>query len=207
MPKHRAAPVRGWFDHILHPAVFTASQLFFLLPSLFIAAALLWPRQKTCGEIAADAFDRRIVTLLAFGPGVTTIALAAASGRGTVAMWGYPLWLFLGLWIVMTVRPMLNRDRIGRVVAAWAAVAAILILAFVINYTALPLIDHRYRAEFYPGDALGAALTPAISLGDWRAAALCHRLDVGRRQPRALFVGPAPRPDRRRAGPRAVDRS
>jgi hypothetical protein len=157
--EHRAAPVRGWFDHILHPTIFTASQIFFLLPSLFIAAALLWPRQKTRGAIAADAFDRRIVTLLAFGPGAATIALAAASGRGAVAMWGYPLWLFVGLWIVITVCPLLDRDRIGRVVAAWAAVAAILILAFVINYTALPLVDHRYRAEFYPGDALGTALT------------------------------------------------
>src|SRR5579863_2151565 len=157
--EHRAAPVRGWFDHILHPAFFTASQIFFLLPSLFIAAALLWPPQKTRGEFAADAFDRRIVTLLAFGPGAATIALAAASGRGAVAMWGYPLWLFVGLWIVMAVRRLLDRDRIGRVVAAWAAVAAVMVVAFVVNYTVLPLIDHRYRAEFYPGDALGKTLT------------------------------------------------
>jgi hypothetical protein len=157
--EHRAAPVHGWFDHVSHPTVFAASQMFFLLPSLFIAAALLWPPQKVRGEIAADAFDRRIVTLLAFGPGAATIALSAASGRGAVAMWGYPLWLFVGLWIVMTVRPLLDRDRIGRVVAAWAAVAAVLVLVFVINYTALPLIDHRYRAEFYPGNALGATLT------------------------------------------------
>src|SRR5580692_5580326 len=41
---HRAAPVRGWFDHVLHPAMFTVSQIFFLLPSLFIAAALFWPK-------------------------------------------------------------------------------------------------------------------------------------------------------------------
>ena len=26
--EHRAAPVRGWFDHILHPALFAASQMF-----------------------------------------------------------------------------------------------------------------------------------------------------------------------------------
>ena len=74
-------------------------------------------------------------------------------------MWGYPLWLFIGLWIVMAVRPALDRDRIGRVVAAWAAVFTVLALAFVINYTVLPRLDHRYRAEFYPGDALGATLT------------------------------------------------
>src|SRR5215472_17044298 len=40
---HRAAPVRGWFDHVLHPVVFCDSQIFFLLPSFFIAAALFWP--------------------------------------------------------------------------------------------------------------------------------------------------------------------
>ena len=41
--EHRAADVRGWYDHILHPAVFFGSQIFFLLPSFFIAAPLLWP--------------------------------------------------------------------------------------------------------------------------------------------------------------------
>ena len=41
--EHRAADVRGWYDHILHPAVFIGSQIFFLLPSFFIAAPLLWP--------------------------------------------------------------------------------------------------------------------------------------------------------------------
>ena len=99
-----------------------ASQIFFVLPSLFIAAALLWPRPKATpypprlrardGRASADAFDRRIVTLLAFGPGLAMIALIAVSGRGTFAMWGYPLWLFLGLWIVMTARATLDAARL-----------------------------------------------------------------------------------------------
>ncbi|HEX3937900.1 MAG TPA: glycosyltransferase family 39 protein [Xanthobacteraceae bacterium] len=157
--EHRAAPVRGWFDHVVHPAFFAVSQAFFLLPTCFIAAALLWPRQKRRGEIAADAFDRRIVTMLAFGPALATIALGIASGRGAIAMWGYPLWLFLGLWIVMTVRPLFDRDRIARVGAAWAAVFTLFALVFLINYTVLPRFDHRYYAEFYPGDKLGQILT------------------------------------------------
>ncbi|MGB6746700.1 MAG: glycosyltransferase family 39 protein, partial [Xanthobacteraceae bacterium] len=157
--EHRAAPVRGWFDHILHPSLFAASQLFFMLPSLFIAAALFWPRPKARADFAADGFDRRIMTLLAFGPGAAAIALSAVSGRGAVAMWGYPLWLYVGAWIVMTVRPLLDRDRIGRIVAAWGGVFAVMALAFIVNYSVLPLIDHRYRAVFYPGDRLGTALT------------------------------------------------
>jgi 4-amino-4-deoxy-L-arabinose transferase-like glycosyltransferase len=170
--EHRAAPVRGWFDHVLHPAVFTASQIFFALPALFIAAALLWPRPKAipllnpptlAGEgregASADAFDRRIVTLLAFGPGLAMIALIAVSGRGTFAMWGYPLWLFVGLWIVMAVRAPLDAARVRHILAHWSAVFAIFAAVFIANYTVLPMLDHRYRAVFFPGDALGATLT------------------------------------------------
>jgi 4-amino-4-deoxy-L-arabinose transferase-like glycosyltransferase len=159
---HRAAPVRGWFDHILHPAAFTASQIFFALPSLFIAAALFWPPGKTVprpGPRAANAFDWRIVTLLAFGPALAMIALIAVSGRGAVAMWGYPLWLYLGLWIVMAARAVLDAERMARIVAAWGAVFAIFVIVFVANYAALPAFDHRYRAVLFPGSALGATLT------------------------------------------------
>ena len=102
----RAAPSRGLLDHVLHPVIFAAGQLGFLLPALLIAAALAWPRPKADEAAAgvaakADAFDRRIVTLLAFGPAAITIALSALTGRGAIAMWGYPLWLFLGVWIVL----------------------------------------------------------------------------------------------------------
>jgi 4-amino-4-deoxy-L-arabinose transferase-like glycosyltransferase len=223
---HRATAVRGWFDHVLHPAIFVAGQVFFLLPSLFIAAALFWPKAKSAplpsrtrvlpssanpkaievgnirlrlgrgwgwgsGRLAANndahggdsvsvaartprpdpppsppprggrdnVFDRRIVTLLAFGPGLAMIVLTAISGRGTVAMWGYPLWLFVGLWIVMVARTTFDADRIARVGAAWATVFVIFIVVFVVNYAVLPFIDHRYRAVLFPGDALGASLT------------------------------------------------
>ncbi len=167
--EHRAAPVRGWFDHIVHPAFFAGSQIFFMLPSLFIAAPLLWLRNKARplpnplphGETAftCDAFDRRIVTLIAFGPGLAMIALTAVSGRGTFAMWGYPLWLYVGLWIVMMARAHLDTARLRHVVAHWGAVFAIFALVFIVNYSALPYFDHRYRAVFFPGDKLGATLT------------------------------------------------
>ena len=82
------------------------------------------------------------------------------SGRGAVAMWGYPLWLFLGLWIVMfAAHRARRRTRSTRIVAAWAAVFAIFVIVFVANYAVLPLFDHRYRAVLFPGDALGEALT------------------------------------------------
>jgi hypothetical protein len=154
---HRAAPVRGWFDHVLHPAAFFVSQIFFLLPSFLIAAAMFWPPEGK--KAFFEPFDRRIVTVLAFGPGLTMIALAAVTGRGTVAMWGYPLWLFLGLWLVMAARVPFDTARLALIIGAWAIVFTIFVLAFVVNYLVLPPLDHRYRAVLFPGNKLGEMLT------------------------------------------------
>jgi hypothetical protein len=156
--EHRAVLSRGWYDHLWHPLQFAASQLFFLIPSLLIAAPLFVPR-RTAAEppIAsqADSTDMKIVTWLAFGPIVTVLAMSTVSGRGTVAMWGYPLWLFLGLWLVLTARRALDTMRLARIMITWAIVFVCLALAFVVNYAVMPHFDHRYRAVFFPGQALG----------------------------------------------------
>ena len=160
----RAAAVRGPLDHLLHPLVFAGSQLLTLLPALAIAAAFVYPRTAPA-PVPADNFDRRIVALLALGPAAVMLAGSAISGRGLIAMWGYPLWSFVGLWIVLTTRTFVDRRRLTRTVAVWATVFAGFAVVFVINYTVLPHIDHRYRAAFFPGDRLASDLA-----GKYRAA-------------------------------------
>lgn len=158
----RATRVRGWYDHLWHPAFFVGGQLLAVLPSLFIAGPLLWPRAKPSNQASggvADALDRRIVTLLAFGPALTMVAMIAASGRGAVIMWGYPLGIFLGLWIVLFAPNALDSVRLRRIVGAWTAIFVALALAFIANYTVKPMLDHRYRAAFFPGDTLATELT------------------------------------------------
>ena len=56
-------------------------------------------------------------------------------------------------------RKPVNASRLKRVVGAWGAVFVALALAFIADYTVLPLLDHRYRAAFFPGDKLAATLT------------------------------------------------
>jgi len=153
----RATQSHGVLDHVVHPLVFVASQVGALIPALAIAAPLRWPRSAPAA-VKVDDFDRRIVTLLAFGPAATLIALSAVTGRGLVAMWGYPLWLFLGLWIVMTVAAVIDRRRLARIAAIWAVVFVGLCAVFVADYTVLPKLDHRYRAAFFPGDRLSAEI-------------------------------------------------
>jgi 4-amino-4-deoxy-L-arabinose transferase-like glycosyltransferase len=154
----RAMPARGWLDHALNPIVFALGQLAFLVPALVIAAAVFWPRSDASRAGGADAFDRRIATLLAFGPAATVIVLSLLSGRGTIAMWGYPLWLFLGLWIVLQARGTIEPSRLARIGALWLTIFSVFAIAFVLNYSLLPRIDHRYRAVFYPGEQLANEL-------------------------------------------------
>jgi len=162
----RAQPSRGLIDHLWHPLQFIVSQGFFMIPALIIAAALFVPRAREMppsldidGRPHDRTYDRRIVSLLAFGPATAVVALAAVSGRGTIAMWGYPLWMFLGLWLVMEARALLTGQRLRRLVTAWAVVFAGFATVFVISYAVMPAFDHRYRAVFFPGEALAQQMS------------------------------------------------
>jgi 4-amino-4-deoxy-L-arabinose transferase-like glycosyltransferase len=154
----RAKATGGFLDHLAHPALFTAAQLFWLLPAFVISMPLY--RRSIEGKVTkADGYDRRIVGLLAFGPAVTVIAGSALSGRGLVAMWGYPLWLFLGPWIVLSVSARIERAAMTGITSVWGTVTACYVLSFVAQYAVLPHFDHRYRAVLFPGDRLAEEIS------------------------------------------------
>jgi hypothetical protein len=154
----RLAPARGALDHLTRPLVFVVGQLFWLIPSLLIALPLVYPRNHHPVP-AADPRDHRIMTLIVFGPSVLLIAGGLVSGDRLITMWGYPFWLFLGLWLVMRARAPLDRSRLARVSATWAIVTAAYVLAFVVDYAVLPFIGVRYRASLFPGDRLAAEIS------------------------------------------------
>jgi 4-amino-4-deoxy-L-arabinose transferase-like glycosyltransferase len=149
----RAKATNGFPDHFTHPALFALAQLFWLLPTLIIALPL-FRRPFERDATAADNYDRRILAVLAFGPAVTVIAASALSGRGLITMWGYPLWLFVGPWIVVSVSSRIDRACLARLAGVWGTVTAIYALTFVAQYAVLPHFDQRYRAVLFPGDRL-----------------------------------------------------
>ncbi len=154
----RSAQFVGTFGHLTGPALFTIGQLFWLLPAIVISLPLLQrPRERDA--TTADDFDRRILVLLAFGPAITVIAASAISGRGLVTMWGYPLWLFLGPWIVVAVGSRVERTCLTRIAGVWAVVSTIYVLTFIVQYAVLPFTDHRYRAVLFPGDQLAQEIS------------------------------------------------
>jgi Dolichyl-phosphate-mannose-protein mannosyltransferase len=163
--EHRATLPRGPLDHIWHPLQFAGYQLIALAPSLLIALPLFLPRKHTGAPAVskADTFDMRIVTLLAFGPLATLLALCAVTGRGTIAMWGCPLWLFFGLWLVLVAQRRLDNKRLVPIAIIWAASSAAMAVGFIGDYGILPFHDHRYRAVFFPGAELGREISQRYS--------------------------------------------
>jgi len=133
---------------------------------------------------------------------VTVLGLSLATGRGLVAMWGYPLWLFLGVWIVLACGAEIDRVRLKRLVTVWALVFVAFALVFIANYAILPRYDGRYRATLYPGDRLAAEMSArfraatgrplAYVLGDiWTAGNIAH---YAPERPRVLIGNPRRQP-------------
>jgi 4-amino-4-deoxy-L-arabinose transferase-like glycosyltransferase len=154
----RAAQAHSLAEYFLQPIGFVVAQLVFLAPALAITAPLVWPRRQAAAS-CGDAYDRRIVTVLAFGPTVTLMVLSLASGRALLAMWSSPLWLFLGLWIVLATGAPLERERLRRILRIWAFVFLAFALAFIVTNAVLPRYDTRSRAVLFPGDRLAAQVS------------------------------------------------
>lgn len=203
----RALPSRGLFGHIYHPLLFLVSQIGAMLPAFFIASPLFraetgkpWTGKVWTGKFSFDFSDGtfRIVTLLAWGPTVLLILLSAVSGRGLLAMWGFPLCIFVGLWIVMVAKTQIGRTRLSLIAAGWGIVTAITVTVFVVHHAVLPHFHNRFNAQLYPGQEIADRLTqefraqtgelPRYVIGRiYPAGAFSHYAREGR--PRVLIDG------------------
>jgi 4-amino-4-deoxy-L-arabinose transferase-like glycosyltransferase len=163
----RAVAPRHVFDHLLRPAAFLLGQLAWAIPALLIALPLIYPRQPRDGfavqTSAVAAFDRRILALLAFGPIALLTVASLVSGRLVVAMWGYPLFLFTGLWAVVTFAPQPDAGRAARTLGVWASVTVVYAVAFLVSNVVMPHFDRRYRAVLFPGRALAQEISRAYT--------------------------------------------
>ncbi len=198
----RALPSRGVFDHFRHPLLFLVSQLGAMLPAVFIASPLFRPStyKPWTGKLRVDFSDEtfRIVTLLAWGPTALLVALSALTGRGLLAMWGFPLAIFIGLWLVMLAKVDIDRTRLSATVAVWAIVTALTVTVFVVHQAVLPHFHQRFNAQLYPGQEIADRMTKEFerqtgeklryTIGRiFQAGALAHYMRDGR--PRVLIDG------------------
>jgi len=157
----RARTAAHWYQYLVFPLQWSGGQLLTLLPTLALLA-LLYRHGESRPALdagATAAFNRRYVAMLALGPFLVTTAVAAVLGRLAVAMWGYPLWSFAPLALLMWIKP---RDEPLRL-KQFAAGALTTIIAFPVIYAATeigePFLRDRPKATQFPGQLLAETIT------------------------------------------------
>ena len=175
----RAASAARWYQYLLFPLRWTGGQLAYLLPALALLALLYLPRAPIKRETAGDdaAFNRRYVAALALGPFAVTTIVAALLGRQPIAMWGYPLWSFAPLAVLMFWPPALEPAQLRRFAAAALAVLIAFPIGFAVAELGEPLIRSRAKATQFAGRTLADTITR-----QWREKTGTP-LDLCRRRP------------------------
>jgi hypothetical protein len=107
----RAATATKLVHYVIYPVQWAGGQIINLLPAIGLLA--LWlARRTTQVRVVADAdaaFARRMITAMALGPFLVTTIVAAVLGRLPIAMWGYPLWSFAPLAVLLWFGPIAPR--------------------------------------------------------------------------------------------------
>jgi len=145
---------------VTYPLTWMASQIFFMHPTLILLGVTLFPRTAPPQTVTPQsAFARRYVTTLAVAPFVVVTAVAVATGRSPIAMWGYPLWSFLPLAAILWFGPVTDPRRM----AAFAiGVIFLFFLAPAIwigTWLADPHFRTRPKAVDFPGQTLAEQMT------------------------------------------------
>jgi hypothetical protein len=157
----RAKAATHWYHFVTFPLQWTASQLFFLAPTIaLLVLAYLGAARSYFAAVDADfAFRRRIVTLLALGPFVVTTLVSLALGRLPVSMWGYPLWSFAPLAALMWLGPVTEPARLRRFAIGFLAIFIVAPVAYTAAEIGEPLVRDRPKATQFPGRLLAETVT------------------------------------------------
>jgi 4-amino-4-deoxy-L-arabinose transferase-like glycosyltransferase len=162
----RAVTATRWYHYLVFPLRWTGSQLLYLAPALALLALLYVPRGQAMppptGAVAA--FNRRYVLALAVGPFAVTTVITASLGRLPLPLWGYPLWSFAPLAVLVLFPPALEPARLRRLTGAVLAALIGLPAAFAAIEIGEPLVSDRIKATQFPGQLLAETVTR-----HWRA--------------------------------------
>jgi 4-amino-4-deoxy-L-arabinose transferase-like glycosyltransferase len=159
----RARTAAHWYQYIIFPLQWTGGQLLTLLPTLALLLLLYrhWNQRPALDADEIATFNRRYVAMLALGPFLVTTVIATLLGRLAIAMWGYPMWSFAPLALLLWLNPLAPPWRLRH----FAAGALAALIAFPVIYVATeigePFLRDRPKATQFPGQAMAEAITRA----------------------------------------------
>jgi Dolichyl-phosphate-mannose-protein mannosyltransferase len=151
-----------WYEYVTFPLQWIGSQALNLLPAA-VLLALVYLGSKIAARDTSEgaALDRRYVAWLALAPFLLTTLIASALGRFIIPMWGYPLWSFAPLALLLWWRPIPDGQALRRFAAAFIGVFVAIPIIYAAIEIGEPFLRDRAKATQFPGKALATIVTQA----------------------------------------------
>jgi hypothetical protein len=153
---NRAPEVPLLSDYVKEFFTFIGAQLLALLPMLAVTAVMWrWRSTRQWRQWRWQDFDRAYLAVLALGPVVVSLTLSLLTARPLRAMWGAPLWCFIGLFIAVLLQPVLTVQRWRYLGRSWMVLLLLPVIYFVVAKTYGTRMTGNEQVVHFPGESLG----------------------------------------------------
>jgi 4-amino-4-deoxy-L-arabinose transferase-like glycosyltransferase len=134
-------------------------QVIALLFALLLVVALYDRRGPS--RKPAQSFDRIFLTFAAFGPFLSMFCMSLVFSYHIRDMWETPFWNFVGIWVVVFMRPALTPIDMRRFGLAWVIVFIVGLLSYVTEALFSPYLTSKPKRTIFPGKHLSNTITDA----------------------------------------------
>ncbi len=135
----RALGPTHWYDHIVNPLLFAVAQLGDIAAALLAIALLAWRRPgepvAMSGPTPLPPEQRAYLATITWAPVGLAVAASVILGLQLKDMWGYPMWCFIGLFLMAEVVGPITGGGERRFAVAWLAILVIVPVVFAVQQT------------------------------------------------------------------------
>jgi 4-amino-4-deoxy-L-arabinose transferase-like glycosyltransferase len=166
----RAPGPSHWYDHVVNPLLFAVAQFGDVAATLLALALLAWRRPGEPVAVPAPTpllpEQRAYLATITWAPVGLAVAASAVLGLQLKDMWGYPMWCFLGLFLMAKVVGPVTRDGLRRFAVAWLVILTVVPAVFTVQQTIGGRFLRKPMRSQFPGPELARVVEQR-----WHAAA------------------------------------
>ncbi len=157
-PFERAPGPTHWYDHIVNPTLFALAQFGDIAAAVLALALLAWRRPNESPALPRpeppSPEQRAYLWTITWAPVALAIAASVILGLHLKDMWGYPMWCFIGLFLMAeAVGPITTRG-LQRFTTAWLVILITVPIVFAVQQTIGGRFVRKATRAQFPGQEL-----------------------------------------------------
>jgi 4-amino-4-deoxy-L-arabinose transferase-like glycosyltransferase len=161
-PFQRAPGPAHWYDHIVNPLLFAVAQFGDIAAALLAAALLAWRRAGEPVAVPIRAAlppeQRAYLATITWAPAGLAVAASVVLGLHLKDMWGYPMWCFIGLFLMAELAGPFTSGGLWRFGAVWLTILIAVPVVFAVQHTIGGRFVAKPMRSAFPGPELARAV-------------------------------------------------